>query len=604
MRLVSLCAVLSTLLMLGSPGHAADGDLDPAFGTAGKVVTTIAPFGDAADVALQGDGKIVVIGTLRASDPSVPPAMVVLRYLSSGALDTSFASVGYVTAQVDIFGGSGRAVAVQPDGRILALGQTGQITHGSSAMFVVRYDPDGTPDATFGAGGMVQFPSLVLNAGDVALGPGGTILVAELSAGAAFNTFTRVWRLQAGGAMDSTFGSAGSVVVPLVNFGVAPEMALRADGKIVVASAQIVQVTPAILTAFGAARLLPAGTVDTTFGTGGASPAFGDAQYIAGSASGVALQADERLVLAGAAAGGFALLGMGANGGLDASFGSGGLFTDGFAPGANAIVAVDGGFVAAGGGGAEFALVRVSTSGTLDPSFGSGGKVMTSFDESFSSVAALTVQPDGSIVAAGTIGSSSASSIALARYLVCPDSDGDELCDAIDECPDGASFTSARLVATDLATVGCDDRFTLNGTFTPPPSPPIDPMTAGLRVVVRNAAGDALVDETVPAGAYDNGTRAGWRVYTTGTSMTWKFVRPAGGGAVRRAVVKKRARTGDALKIGVKGSAVCFAAPSSLPLSATVVLTPPRALTGQCGEVHFAGAACASRAGGQRIVCH
>jgi uncharacterized delta-60 repeat protein len=599
---------LAMLLLVANAVGAADGDLDPSFGTGGKVVTTLADHAGAADVAIQDDGKIVVVATLQSNDPLIAPAMAVVRYLPTGALDTSFAGVGWVAAQVDTFGGGGRAVAIQPDGHILALGQTQAVTHGASIMFLMRYDADGIPDASFGVGGMVQFPALVVIAGDVAPTTGDTILVTELDASASFATETRVRRLLADGTPDSSFGTAGSVAVPLTNFSLAPEMAFRADGTIVLGSAQIVAVTPAIVSAFAAARLLPAGAMDTSFGTGGVSPAFGDTHYVqGGGANGIALQSDERLVLAGATSGHFALVGMGADGGTDASFGTGGVFSDAFAPSANAIAAVGGNrFVAAGGGGAEFALARVTASAALDPSFGTGGKVLTSFGDSFASANGLAVQDDGALVAVGTTGSASGSRIALARYLVvppCADTDGDGLCDAADECPDGALFSSARLDATDSSGTACDDRLLLTGAVDVPLTPAIDPAATGLRAVVRNGMGEALLDDTLPAGPYAGGTRTGWRVRTSPGGTTWRFSRPADAGAVSRAVVRRRTNAPGVLKIRVKGAAICFAAPvSSLPLSATVVLRPD----GQCGEARFPGApqpACASRSGGSRIVC-
>ena len=602
---------LAVLLLVANGVGAADGDLDPSFGTGGKVVTILADHGGAADVAIQDDGKIVVAAGLRSNDPSVAPAMAVLRYLPSGALDTSFAGVGYVTAQVDTFGGTGRAVAMQPDGRILALGQSQQLTHGGSIMFLMRYNADGTPDSNFGVGGMVQFPSLVVSAGDVAPTTGGAILVAELDATAAFVPETRVRRLLADGTADTTFGTAGSLAVPLTNLSLAPKMAFRADGTIVLGSAQIVSVTPAIVSAFAAARLLPAGTMDTSFSGDGVSPTFGDTQYVEGGANGIALQSDERILLAGAKGGSFALVGMGVNGGTDASFGTAGVFTDSFAPSANAIAAVGGDkFVAAGGGGAEFALARVTGSGALDSTFGSGGKVVTSFGDSFGSANGLAVQANGAIVAVGTTGSAAAFHIALARYLVtvpCADTDGDGLCDADDECPAGTPFTSTRLDAIDASGPGCNDRLALTGTLTVPPTPAIDPAATGLRAVVRNASGQALVDETLPAGSYDAGTQTGWRVRTSARGATWTFSRPSTAGVVSRAVVRHRTNAPGVLRIRMKGAAGCFAAPvSDLPLSASVVLTPPQAIDGQCGEARFPGMpqpACATRGGGARVVC-
>jgi hypothetical protein len=153
--------------------------------------------------------------------------------------------------------------------------------------------------------------------------------------------------------------------------------------------------------------------------------------------------------------------------------------------------------------------------------------------------------------------------------------------------------------------MACDDRVALNGAFDAPLTP-IDPVATGLRAVIRNGIGATVIDDTLPTGAYDGATRTGWRVRASASRTTWSFSRPADAGPVSRAVLQQRANA-PGLKIRVKGTKACFAAPvSSLPLSASVVLTPPQAVDGQCGEARFPGppeAACVSQAGGARIVC-
>lgn len=254
-------------------------------------------------------------------------------------------------------------------------------------------------------------------------------------------------------------------------------------------------------------------------------------------------------------------------------------------------------------------------SGALDPTFGTGGKVTTSFGDPFSIATAIAVQSNGAIVAVGNSGSSMASSIVLARYLgtalgctTGPDTDGDGVCDADDECPDGSDFTRARLVLSDFQQPGCDDRLVLNATLAVPAAAAIDPEVSGVRILVRDGAGTVVVDEALPPGAYEEGTQTGWRTRMSPTSSTWKFSRPStGGAAVTRAVVQRRASAPDAVKLVIKGHAVCFLAPpASLPLTATVVLTPLSALDARCGDAHFPGApgpACTVRSGGRKIAC-
>jgi hypothetical protein len=94
-------------------------------------------------------------------------------------------------------------------------------------------------------------------------------------------------------------------------------------------------------------------------------------------------------------------------GGLDPSFGSGGIAFTAFGEtyGFDAVGAIaiqrDGRIVAAGGGGPNsFALARYKD-GVLDPGFGHDGKVLTDFD-GFGTAGAVAIRPNGKIIAAGS----------------------------------------------------------------------------------------------------------------------------------------------------------------------------------------------------------
>jgi uncharacterized delta-60 repeat protein len=141
---VSLAAALLTLtLALCAEAGAAPGDPDRSF-RGGKVTTSLGKEGGGATAtALQRDGKIVVIsGTGSITDSDV----VLVRYNANGSVDGSFGSGG--KRRTDLGGADeARDVAVQPDGKILVAGQS------DGDLVLVRYNPDGTLDTSFGTGG-------------------------------------------------------------------------------------------------------------------------------------------------------------------------------------------------------------------------------------------------------------------------------------------------------------------------------------------------------------------------------------------------------------------------------------------------------------------
>jgi uncharacterized delta-60 repeat protein len=125
-----------------------DGTFDRSF-HGGSVSTAVGPGGYAAGLALQHDGKILVAGDTR--NIFTPSHLVVARYQGNGDLDTGFGTQGLATAG---FGwGSDTeagAVAVQADGKILVAGQTAQGPRFDFAL--VRFTASGAPDAAFAGG--------------------------------------------------------------------------------------------------------------------------------------------------------------------------------------------------------------------------------------------------------------------------------------------------------------------------------------------------------------------------------------------------------------------------------------------------------------------
>lgn len=154
-----------------------DGTLDNTFGTGGKVLTDFGNLQEdvAQAVALQPDGKIVVGGYTNGNG-----IFAIVRYNTDGSLDASFSGGKVTTDFEDSISEQVQNVFVLPDGKILALGVfSGSFPVPPSQIAMARYNPDGTSDAGFGSNGKstVQFSSLYTRYGGAAVQPDGKILI-------------------------------------------------------------------------------------------------------------------------------------------------------------------------------------------------------------------------------------------------------------------------------------------------------------------------------------------------------------------------------------------------------------------------------------------
>jgi uncharacterized delta-60 repeat protein len=251
-----------------------DGMLDPSFSGDGVVLTHFSSGAAASDLALQPDGKIVVVGSAAASGDTW--GFAAARYHVDGTLDTTFGGDGRVktfTAS-DV---NARSVALQPDGRIVLAG-TG----------IARYEANGSLDATFGTDGYLASAS----ATDLAIQPDGKIV----TAGHAYRKFA-VSRFESDGTPDSTFDLDGKVTMaPETGSLQANGLALQADGRIVVTGAY--RKYPG-LRRFALARFTSGGAADVTFGGDGLVTTRLGSQHALAHA--VAIQPDGRIVVAGVA---------------------------------------------------------------------------------------------------------------------------------------------------------------------------------------------------------------------------------------------------------------------------------------------------------------
>jgi uncharacterized delta-60 repeat protein len=403
---------------------AAAGNLDPSFDGDGKVVLEQA--GHASTVAVHPGGGFVVVGA--SSD-----GVFVVRLKSDGNLDSSFGGGdGVVTTNIQGAGGfEGRPdVVVRPDGKIIVAGTS------VFDVALVRYNPNGTLDKSFGGGDgkVITDPPGRSEVYALLRQPDGKLVVAgrNVSRLNSSQDFLLI-RYDADGSRDRSFGSGDGIVITSVGSGEhrvarAVDVVSRFDGKLVVAgdAARGGHSFPD----FALVRYNPNGTVDQSFG-GGDSRAYADFGHRDNASA--LVRYNGGVVAAGYMQGPaqgadtvqkFALARFTSDGRLEQSFGGDGRVLTDVVPGGHSlasdlIVQDDGKLVAAGQGdtgdftNSDFALARYLPDGRLDTTFGGGdGKVLTDFGAS-ASASGLTLQPNGKIVAAGSAGGK----VALARYL-------------------------------------------------------------------------------------------------------------------------------------------------------------------------------------------
>ena len=346
----------------------ADGSLDTTFGADG-IVSTAPDHSTGADVAVQADGKIVVAG----SD------FTVARYNSDGSLDASFGTGGTVAGN---FGTSGvSSLIVQADGKIVAAGLIVGSAHGDIA--VARYDTDGSLDASFGVGGKITTSfSSSSQVNSIVSQPDGKLVVA---AGANNGDFTLL-RYNNDGSLDASFGTGGTVTTDFASAtDGAASVTVQADGKIVASGFAVV--------GFGAERFAIArynadGSLDASFGAGGKVTTDMGGNNLENAES-IRIQPDGKIVVAGYSFTGpsgtelFALARYNSDGSLDNSFGSGGKVLTNFGSvdgkATSLVIQPDGRMLVVGttDAGSDVTLARYNSDGSLDTSFGNSGAPLT-----------------------------------------------------------------------------------------------------------------------------------------------------------------------------------------------------------------------------------
>ncbi len=208
-----------------------NGTLDSTFGGNGKVSTAVGTGNDEINgLAIDASGNIVVGGQTAVGTFN---EFVVARYTSTGGLDGSFGSGGEVLTDIGAGSDAANSVAIQPDGMILAGGRS---NNGDRDFAIARYTTTGALDPTFGnAGVRVSDFGLgddYINA--LAIQPDGKIVAAG-TADNGTNTDFALARYTANGTLDPTFGGTGKVTTNIGHNDEAFGVAIQTDGKIVAA---------------------------------------------------------------------------------------------------------------------------------------------------------------------------------------------------------------------------------------------------------------------------------------------------------------------------------------------------------------------------------
>jgi uncharacterized delta-60 repeat protein len=417
MRRVLLCiAVLVAGGVLAAAVAGARGDLDPTFGSGGKVITDFGGNESAWGLAVQPDGKAIVAGT--RFDPGPSDDFVLARYTVSGALDPTFDGDGKVTT--DFGGGADGAddVALQADGKIVAAGSGFAQPVRPLDFALARYNRDGTLDATFGDGGKVLTtfaPNSIDGANALLIQPDGKIVAAGSTRSGPRRQFA-VARYLPNGSLDPSFGGDGLVVTPISSGDdIVFDLALQPGGKLIAAGWS----SPGGFD-IAMARYDPNGGLDGSFDGDGVvvASAFRPASTYAGK---VLVQPDGKILTGGAG-----LARFNPDGSVDRSFGAEGRAATEFGlltpllQRDRKILAV--GITSSPGNYSDFAVVRLTADGRVDPTYGRGGRVVTSFRAQDDATDAALLA-NGKLLVAGytaEVPFESPADFVVARYVAIP----------------------------------------------------------------------------------------------------------------------------------------------------------------------------------------
>ncbi len=355
---------------LGIARFNSDGTIDTTFLDNGSksYSPVTSSFSTYTSIKIQNDNKIVLGGYVYFSGQK--PSFVISRADSNGNPDPNFGNDGYTITSMDS-SVAVQSLAIQSDGKIVAIGNSFS-SNGEVHFILARYNTDGNLDNSFGNNGIVITSSLTGHKQDysysVLIQNNGKIIAAGIASDTTENKFALI-RYKIDGSVDSSFGNNGIVLTSFENpYVFLNSAALQPDGKIIAAG----YIQKSTEYDFVVARYNANGNLDDTFGSNGVFIPGTPNSY--DECNSVIIQADGKIILAGES--------VSDNSNIQ-----------------------------------NIKIVRLNTDGSLDNTFGAGGIKQTTIGSSYAETSLALMQNDGKIVVAGNIGNSNFySALTLIRY--------------------------------------------------------------------------------------------------------------------------------------------------------------------------------------------
>ncbi len=393
-----------------------DGNPDLSFGTAGRLFTDFGAAKEQANaVVIQPDGRIIAAGFTGAGRKA---EYALARYLPNGTLDPAFGVGGKVVTPIDTLSDIIWDLALQSDGKIVVCGSSADpMSFNFPADFVmVRYNTDGSLDQNFGTKGIQRID--VLGDNDVPraikIYPSGRMLVAGFATESPRIKVVLI-RLRSNGALDNFFGTGGGIssldVTTYGNF--CQDLDFATDGKILLTGmAENVDFRDVFVM-----RLSENGIVDNTFGQNG--KVLRSLTPKDDNAYAISVRPDGKILIAGdtragdAFTGNMALFQFNPDGTDDTNFGqNGSLHTDvstSLELAHSILVQPDNSLMLAGSatneeGREDALLLKMKQDGNLDKNYATEGVKVYQFSTGRDVLHKIVRQGDGKIMAAGITG--------------------------------------------------------------------------------------------------------------------------------------------------------------------------------------------------------
>lgn len=361
-RLVGIAPGLALTTSFFVPSaFAAPGDLDPQFGSLGRVGPLSSLDGAIWSIEAQGDDFLFGGGHYEFYYYEAYDASGFMSRMSgAGTIDLAFSQMSLDHTQV-------LDIAVLPDGKVVGVGR--ELVDSTWRFVVFRLTPNGALDATFGANGVVRSNSNAESGASSVVADDDRVIVAGYEGSASRRLF--VTGFLSNGAVDRSFGVDGTFSAPIAaGTRRLPELIRLPDGSLRVTA----DGGNGAAFACSVIALTRAGSIDASFGTDGRAGVMATGDEPA-ACSAMAVDNQSRVLVAGGIAGRGFVERLRTDGARDDGFSA--TTVSNVAAEATAL-AVDGtGSILVAGRSPEGVpgalVVRLQADGRLDMLFGSGG---------------------------------------------------------------------------------------------------------------------------------------------------------------------------------------------------------------------------------------